>query len=129
MFVFSNHLKTVILPLQIHVSQCGISDLLIGQCRTFCLLSLMLIVGDIISVPVSNNQQKAYMTERLCPNSLIHCSDSNKTPDMTHTKPSSVCCMYDRYITSLNWQGFPLRWSFNAFQWLDSSESIHQRCI
>lgn len=55
----------------------------------------MLMVGDIISVPVSTNQQEAYMTEQFGHDGLIHCNHSHKLTYLTHSEPSSV--LYDRY--------------------------------
>lgn len=110
------------------MSQCGIFVSLTGQYRTFCLLSLMLRVGDIISASVSTDQQEVYTTEQLNPSSLIHCSHSHKLTYMTHTEPSSVCYKYDRYITTLNKPS--LYTSVNdSFKLLDSSESFTKTFI
>lgn len=88
-----------------HVSQCGSFLSLIGQYRLFYLLSLMLMIGDIISVSVSTNQQEVYTTEQLGPSSLIHCSHSHKlTFMMTHHRLTHTESLH----LSVNRQALPL---------------------
>lgn len=71
---------------------------LIGQYRTFCLLSLMLKGREIISVSVSTNQQEVYMTEQLGPNSLIHCSQSLSQTNSHTWHRTFICLLYGWHV-------------------------------